>query len=86
MKSKYIALLVALTTVAFAAGNIRWNATNNKPLLEIRSGGTNVIQFGLRDDGVVVWREINTSTNSPAEAPSGIWIRWGNSATNYIIQ
>lgn len=43
------------------------------------------LQFGLRSDGVVVWREILNSTNSPAEKEEAI--NWSysltNSGTNY---
>lgn len=48
--------------------------------LSLESGGA-IVEFGLRDDGIVVWRKIHrATTNSPAEA-----LRVSNWSTNVII-
>lgn len=40
------------------------------------------LELGLRDDGVVMWREITNVTNSPAEQP---WVATNLVSTNIWI-
>lgn len=70
MKRLSWALAALIATLAsfylVQAGNefIRWMNVNDS--LTLLYNG-NRIEFGLRNDGVVVWREITNMTNSPAE-------------------
>lgn len=80
MKRLSLGLLI-LVCCAFIGDSIRWE-WRGKPIVELKGdGGT--LQFGLRSDGVVVWREITASTNSPAETQ----LPWGNLliATNSLF-
>ncbi len=45
--------------------SIQWQWQNGR-LFE-RYSASHTLQFGLRSDGVVVWREMLATTNSPAE-------------------
>jgi len=72
---------IGLVGLGLAAGeNISWT-WKSKPIVELKCDGAS-LQFGLRSDGVVVWREISHTTNSPAEKAPEIWFEWGG--TNHI--
>lgn len=58
--------------LAFGAERIQW-MFHGTEILTIRRGETR-LEFGLRDDGVVVWREITNITNSPSEKPK-VWFQ-----------
>lgn len=89
----------ALLGAAFGPQHIRW-VFQDSPVFRRRNIQFNgYVEFGLRDDGVVVWREITTTTNtvvvttnSPAEVldqqQQGIYY-WTNSvppwATNIVL-
>ena len=45
--------------------SIQWQWENGR-LFE-RYTNSRTLQFGLRSDGIVVWREVVATTNSPAE-------------------
>lgn len=45
--------------------SIQWQWENGR-LFE-RYTNSRTLQFGLRSDGIVVWREVLSTTNSPAE-------------------
>lgn len=77
MKTKLllIGLLLAVGVLAGAAlpQRIRWTWNDGRRVQWQGTSGS-IVNFGLRDDGVVVWREITTTTNqvvtttnSPAE-------------------
>lgn len=81
MKTKTLRFLPLVALAVLSMGAIRWHRESSTPWFEIKSpGGTNFVQFGLRDDGIVVWREINHGTNSPAEQPVFYW-----NITNVIL-
>src|SRR5437868_6235711 len=83
MKKTTLTLLAVLLFCAgWGASQIRWT-WHDKPIVQLTWGGTNTLQLGLRDDGVVVWREIANTTNSPAEAP-GVMI-WNTVPLYQII-
>lgn len=67
---------------------IRWTLAG-KPIVEITVNGEPKVQFGLRQDGVVVWREITHMTNSPAEKPYQFdtqqWFLTNATLTNIVI-
>lgn len=67
---------------------IRWTI-GGKPLVEITLNGEPKVQFGLRNDGVVVWREITNSTNSPAESErienNILWNWWTNQPNRLVM-
>lgn len=69
--------LIAVLAIG-AAASIDWGTTGTG-YFEIHRGFpvTNVVEFGLRDDGVVVWRESHAQpgwvTNSPAERVDPVW-------------
>ena len=68
MKKRIIVVAACLAAcyIANAAVEfIRWQWMA-EPVLRIERGGQ-WLEFGLRQDGVVVWREISSNTNSPAE-------------------
>lgn len=85
MKKHAVLLLLAnlLVLTGYAASStIRW-LWNGQPVQQIMRPGER-LEFGLRDDGVVVWREINTTTNSPAEKlPYWSAMQIDNSGTNF---
>lgn len=61
-------LAFAVLAVCLLAQNgvgIQWEWRHGR-ILERYDAGTK-LQFGLREDGVVVWREVTFETNSPAE-------------------
>lgn len=84
------ALITALASfylVQAANELIRWTLAG-KPIVEITVNGEPKVQFGLRQDGVVVWREIMNTTNSPAEKPFQFdqqWFLTNGTFTNAII-
>ena len=80
-KSAVIVSLLALTVLA-APTAVRWLWHDEVPILQFRHRG-DLLQLGLRDDGVVVWREITNKTNSPAEAVDG-GVFWYRSSTNNV--
>ena len=82
MKRYLILLPLALLCAAWGASKIRWTTSLGVPFTELRIVGHPTIQFGLRDDGVVVWREVTNTTNSPAEN-NDIWFYHGT--TNGFI-
>ena len=85
MKRYLILLPLALLCAAWGASKIRWTTSLGVPFTELRIVGHPTIQFGLRDDGVVVWREITNATNSPAEKNDyGIWM-YNGSTNNQIL-
>lgn len=61
--------VICLVTLALRSqtdvGPIQWEWRHGR-ILERYDAGTK-LQFGLREDGVVVWREVTFETNSPAE-------------------
>lgn len=61
----YSLLAVATLLTIYAASNIEWTF-HGQPISSVTALGER-LQFGLRDDGVVVWRKITSKTNSPAE-------------------
>lgn len=76
------AVTVAIT-VAQTVNRIRWHK-DGEPILAVRDNVVHTtIEFGLRDDGVVVWREITrlNMMNSPAEAQGMVYI-WPTPMTN----
>lgn len=83
-----------LLGAAFAPSRIRWQFQTHDDLIWDDRNSGHILQLGLRDDGVVVWREITTATNvivtttnSPAERqeiPYGTLILTNMSITNLI--
>lgn len=73
MKRYAIALLVAGAVCALAG--IDWRI-HDKPIIRVDFNGEPTIELGLRDDGVVVWRKITQTTNSPAERPQDRYPYW----------
>lgn len=69
-------ILLALACLSLAAANeerIRWTWPGGMYYNADVPGGPKV-EFGLRNDGVVVWREIMpATTNSPAEKWDGVY-------------
>src|SRR5512146_2553830 len=68
---------LALAAIAWSAStSTRWQWQGHT-ILALHEG-TATLEFGLRSDGVVIWREVTSATNSPgemAEAPApAIWI------------
>ena len=59
------------TLLLYAAQGIRWT-WHGQSILTVQDGGA-TLELGLRDDGVVIGREISASTNSPAERSSGLF-------------
>lgn len=90
-------VVIALAVFALAAANqerIRWKWHDNTVLLTMQDNEHGKVEFGLRNDGVVVWREIKpATTNSPAEEPElrfntnqfETWHWWTNVVTTNII-
>lgn len=74
MKNQKLAVALSLGLVALGlcwAGTepfIRWE-WRGQNIVEFHNPDGAHLQFGLRQDGVVVWREITNTTNSPAEIP-----------------
>ena len=73
---------LAVCVLGFTWGTtIRWSiksGVTEQTIYRIRTAEGGVVEFGLRSDGVVVWREIVNSTNSPAE------VDWKN-LTNFLV-
>lgn len=90
MKFKFEAAVILLGAIAMAfilgaatQERIRWHL-DNYPVYQCSWTNGHRIDFGLRNDGVVVWREIMpATTNSPAEQAEAIT---NTVMTNGIIQ
>ena len=64
---KRIATIAAIGLTALSAwAAIEWRV-NNEPLFQLKRQDGLTVELGLREDGVVVWRKITNTTNSPAE-------------------
>lgn len=74
-------LLLATVIGATNQERIRWPFSTGKVTFSLGEEDGTKVEFGLRNDGVVVWREIKPAvTNSPAEREeSGLFIM-----TNWI--
>ena len=70
----YVIALLALPIVLSAANAIEWLTS-----VTFHKSGADRVEFGLRSDGVVVWRKITVATNSPAESDN-FW----NNGTIYL--
>lgn len=66
----FLIIACLIVGVAVAKAAIEWS---QPPLIELVKPDGLKIQLGLRDDGVVVWRKITNTTNSPAENKNNIW-------------
>ncbi len=68
---KNLAIISLLTATAALASSIDWGSSKDRALYSFkRHDPLKTVEFGLRSDGVVVWREITAAqsvTNSPAE-------------------
>jgi hypothetical protein len=82
MKTKLLGLVIAYFAIRglVAVSNvwIEWRF-HDKLVHSIAVNGETV-EFGLRQDGVVVWRKITNTTNSPAEQ-----VVFNYVATNYLV-
>jgi hypothetical protein len=84
MKTKWIIIGVLATCLGvYAASIIRWT-WHEKPILRIINAGE-TLELGLRDDGVVVWREVTQTTNSPSEATPPLYINVLCGITNSFL-
>lgn len=75
-----LVLGAALCLMAQSGAGILWEWRNGRILERYDGHGGTKLQFGLREDGVVVWREVTFTTNSPAEHHP----RRGTIAPNFV--
>lgn len=66
----FLAITISGVSLGFTgAAVIEW-LWHGDPIVEaVHHPSGDKVQFGLREDGVVVWRKITQTTNSPAERP-----------------
>lgn len=67
---------------AFGANQIRWQWQGQCVYAVAKDGSR--FELGLRDDGVVVWREITNTTNSPAEQSPLVITNWSGSTNIWL--